>query len=345
MKSARAVSFVLAISVLSAVVVGCSMEEPSEEQAQEKVTPVQVAKVAKGDLTLQSELIGSALPGADVTVVPKMSGELAELSVDKNQVVERGDVLGRIDGANLSIQLEMERLALEQAQNQYKDAYNAGAPQAQLDQAKNGVRQAQLRVELAELNAKNTVIEAPIGGKVIEVGAEPGEMVGPSSVFARIVDLDPIRIVASVSTNQMLAMLGKAEAEVQLPDLGETATAKITYLSSVADGSGFYTLEAELANPEERIKPGMLAKFLLESELVGDAVLVPTSAIVEKGGSTYVFLIKDGRAVETTVTVLQTQSDLSAVEGEIAENDSIVTKGQFTLSDGNLVNIVEEAAN
>lgn len=320
------------------------MPEPTAEQAEEKVTPVQVTKVVKGALTLQSELIGSALPSADVNVIPKMSGELTSLAVNKDQTVKKGEVLGRVDGANLSIQLEMERLGLEQAEVQYKDAVIAGMTDEQLAQLKNTVRQAQLRVELAELNAKNTVIEAPIGGKVVEVHAEVGEIVGQQP-FARIVALDPIRIVASVSANQMLAMMNRSEAEVSLPDLGTTEMAKITYISPVADGTGFYTLEAELPNPEERIKPGMLAKFQLERELVGDATLVPTSAIVEKGGSTYVFLVKEGRAVQTTVTVVQTQSDLSAVEGEIAENDDIVTKGQFTLSDGNLVNIVEEAAN
>lgn len=345
MKFARAVSMVVSACLVSAAVAGCSMQEPVAEQAQEKATPVQVTKVVKGALTLKNELIGSALPSADVNVIPKMSGELAELAVVKDQLVRKGDVLGRLDSKNLSIQLEMERLALEQAQNQYKEAHNSGAPKSQLDQAQTSVRQAQLRVELAQLNAKNAVIEAPIDGKVVDVGVEPGELVGQSSPFARIVALDPIRIVASVSTNQMLALLGKTEAEVELADLGTTATAKVTYLSSVADGSGFYALEAELPNPEEKIKPGMLAKFLLENELVGDATLVPTSAIVEKGGSAYVFLVKEGRAVETTVTVLQTQSDLSAVEGELAENDDVVTKGQFTLSDGNLVHIVEGAAN
>src|SRR5690606_38921175 len=140
-------------------------------------------------LTLQSEIIASALPSADVHVIPKMGGELLELSVVKDQPVRKGDILGRLESRSLSIQLEMERLGLEQAQNQYKDAHNAGAPKSQLDQLQMGVKQAQLRVELAELNMKNAAIHAPIDGKVVEIGAEPGELVGQTSPFARIVSL------------------------------------------------------------------------------------------------------------------------------------------------------------
>src|SRR5699024_5635854 len=68
---------------------------------------------------------------------------------------------------------------------------------------------------------------------------------------------------------------------------------------------------------------------------------VPTETIVEKGGESFVFVIEDDQAVETKVTIEETQSDKTAIKGDVKKDDEIVTTGQLSLQDGSKVNVVE----
>lgn len=313
--------------------------DPEEEQA----TPVQVTQIQKGNLSQRSEIIGTAVPSKEADVYPKMTGELVQVAVKDNDQVAKGAVLARIDSDNLRIQLELEQLALDQAQSQYKDLLRSNAPESQLEQVENNVRQIQLRIQLAQNNMNHSVISAPIAGTVASANMQAGDFVSTGAPVAKIVQLNPIRIKASLSTNQMLALQQLEEVQVALPDVNISGQARIVNLSNVADNAGFYTLEAEMDNAEGVIKSGMMAKLQLESAIVQDELIVPTSAIIEKGGISYVFVVRDSRAAEVPLTILESQSDVTAVEGDLSEGENIVVKGQYTLSDGGLVHIVEGA--
>lgn len=102
-------------------------------------------------------------------------------------------------------------------------------------------------------------------------------------------------------------------------------------------------METQADNAKGEIKPGMTAKFIVDQEVQKDALLVPTEAIVEKNGESHVFIVKNGRAVEEAVEVLEAQSKMTAVKGNLQAKDQIVIKGQMTLSDGNKVKIIEGA--
>lgn len=323
---------------------GCSMPaEPEPEASEEVPVAVQVAPAEVGALTQTSEIFGTAQASNEVNVMAKMNGELTALLVKEDQFVNKGDVLGRLDSDQMQIQLELDRLTLEQAAMQYKSLATSGAPQEQLDQAEISLKQAQLKVQLSEMNLDNAVIKAPASGQIIDIAAEPGEIVSAAAPFARIVTLDPIVISASISAEQMIALQEAETIQVEIPDLALSETARIQSISDFADASGFYTLEAQLDNAERKIKPGMLAKFLIEDTVAEDAVLIPTAALMSSEGIHYVYVVKEGRAVRTEVQVLETQSEFTAVEGELQPNDLVVTKGQFTLSDGSAVEIIEEA--
>ncbi|MBU5444626.1 efflux RND transporter periplasmic adaptor subunit [Paenibacillus sp. MSJ-34] len=334
---------IFAIAIATALT-GCSPEPQQTSQApEEKETPVQIANIEKGTISQQNEMIGTAEPSKSVDVIPKLNGELVKLNVKKGDFVKKGAPLGKIDAEDLEIQLQLEQFGLEQAQDQYKSVYAQTQSGPELDQAERGVEQAKLRVKQAQNRLNDAQLTAPISGRVIRVTAEEGGFVTASGPLFTIVSTNPVTLTANVSTNQMLMLQDRAEAQVTVPDLGQTLTARITYLAPVANDSGFYRLEAELDNAEEKIKPGMIAKFIVEQELMKDALIVPTESIVEKGGESYIFIVKDGRAVEKTVEVLESQTETSAVKGEFNENDQVVVKGQITLADGNKVKIIEGA--
>lgn len=327
---------------LAVVAAGCGAVQPLTGQAENKQTPVQVVPVETGSLYLQSDIIGTTQPSAESSVTPKMGGELVELYVEKNKTVKKGAVLGRIDSVDLNLQLELAQLNLEQAQLQYKNMNMTNADDVQLEQARSNVEQARIRVKQAEMALDNADIIAPISGTVVEVNGKVGEMAAAGNPLFKIVNLHPIQIKASIGATDMLKLQKKKEMNLSLPDIGKTLTAQITHISPVAQ-NGFYTAEFEANNADGAIKSGMTAILSMEEALVSDALLVPTRSIVDRGSESFIFVVREGVAIEVPVEVVESQSAKSAVKGDVSEGEQVVVKGQLTLSAGDQVKVIKEA--
>lgn len=345
MSKRRWIHKMITVVASCAVIAGCGANTTTNSSAEqeEKVLSVQVSQVVRDDLYTLNEIYAVTAPNADVNVMTKLNGELIRVNVEKNEVVEKGQILATIDYESLAIQVKLEEIAVEQALEQYKNMHTSQASQTQIDQAQRGLEQAKLRLQLARLNLQNADVNSPIGGVVAEVHAKTGEIVSPGAPLFRVVSLDPIKITANLSPSQMLELTDQKQIKVRIPDLGNSYEADITHISQITDNSGLFALEAKVDNPAAEIKPGMTAILLMEKPLVSDGWIVPSEAIVEQAGEAFVFLVKHGRAVRVPVEIIEAQSEVTAVEGDLSVGDDIVIKGQMLLSDQQLVNIVEGA--
>lgn len=326
---------------LTLLLAGCGSQAASEEPGETAPVAVETALVERGALSAAAELVGTALPSADISVLPKMNGQIISLEASEGDVVEKGATLARLDSESLAIQLELEELGLAQAQLQYKNAVTAGAPKSQLDQLNHTVRQSELRVRLARLNLDGAVVTAPRSGLVTGVTAQEGGFAAAGQPLLRIVALDPIQIQAKIDARMAVELQKRATLPVEFPDVGVAAEAEVTSVAAVADASGFYTLKAELPNPGDRVKPGMLASIRIDRELAPSSLLVPTSAIIERSGVSVVYVVRDGRATIVEVTMIEAQSARAAVAGALKEGDAVVVKGQYMLSEGASVTVVD----
>lgn len=332
-------AIVLGVGLLAAA--GCATTDSTVQAEAEQAIPVQVETVKSGSLAVNEPFYGTVTPAREVLVVPKLGGTLEKLHVAWNERVEKGQRLAVIEHEHLDIQMRLQELAAEQALDQYRNLKASGASQQQLDQAMRGVEQARLNLRLAELNLDNAFVTAPISGRITEVNGEEGDLVSSASPLFRITADERMTVTVSVSARQRMLLEKQDAIRVVIPDLDLAVTAKLTKVSSVPTG-GFYTVEAELDNRDGTIVPGMSARFELEHVLVEEALLVPTSALVEKSGETSVFVVSGDRVAEVKVDVLETQTDLAAVAGELSAGDRVVTKGQMIVQDGALVQIVGE---
>lgn len=321
-------------------VTGCSGSGAAVQAEPEQPVAVQVARAERGTLKAEETVYGTLGPAREALVAPKLSGTLLRLEADVNDRVEKGQLLAVIEHEQLEIQKRLNELALEQAMEQLQELLRSGAGDRQLEQAMRGVEQARLNLRLSEINLEHAFVTAPIAGRVAEVLAREGDVVSGASPLFRIVADERMTVTVHVSIRQRMLLERLDEVKVVVPDLGAERTANVTLVSGVPNG-GLYAVEAELDNPGDLV-PGMAAYIVLERALAEDAVIVPTAAIVEKGGTAGVFAVEDGRAREVRVDVLATQTDRTAVSGSLAEGSLIVTKGQLLLRDGTPVTIAGE---
>lgn len=363
MKYGKLAAVLMAASMLA--LAGCQMGVPAAEE--ERDVPVRVAEVRVGDLEQNVEIVGVTKAEREYSIFPKVAGELAALYVDVGDAVTQGQLLAEIDDRDVRLAAEMERASLEltraqletarssqrQAENAAKAAlHQTGEIDEQIEenirQASLGVEQAEMNVRMTELRVKqaeerlqDTKIVSPGNGVVANVGAHEGELVSGQAPLLVIVSDDSLLFQASVSAGQLPLFTPGEEVEVLFPVSGETRLGTVRPLPVAAGQTGLYNVEIAIDNNGLGILPGVPAKVLLPNVLASDALLVPTDAIVENGSEPHVFAVRDGSAVQIPVRILHTQTDLTAVEAELAEGDQVVVRGQLTLTDGASVIVME----
>lgn len=175
------------------------------------------------------------------TVSSKVTGKVIEVNVEEGMTIREGQVLARLDDAQVKatlalaeaqaesarrnvreseVRLTEARLALDRAQRLAADRLNTAADldtaRAQVDSlvarieaSHEQVRVAERQIDVERANLDNTIVRAPFAGVAVSKDAQPGEMVSPNSAgggFTRtgictLVDMRSLEIEVDVNEN------------------------------------------------------------------------------------------------------------------------------------------------
>ena len=94
------------------------------------------------------------------------------------------------------------------------------------------------------------------------------------------------------------------------------------------------TVEAEVENPDNALKPGQFATVRIQQSQTAPAVLVPARAVKTEGTSSSVFVIKNGRAEQRVVQLGQSEGDLVEIKTGLAADETVATSNVEQLQDG-----------
>lgn len=186
----------------------------------------------------------------------------------------------------------------------------------------------------------NTTVTAPADGKITGLQASEGDMVSNEEPFATVADTD-VMIVEFAVTAELQQILTKDETYT-VEVANEEFPATVTQIDFTPDDSGLYPVQATVENEENIILPGMVARITIPEQVIEDTFLVPTQAVVHENDEDFIYVVTNDKAEKRIITVLETGSDTSAIEGEIEAGEEVVITGQLTLSDGDQVDVKEE---
>ncbi len=270
---------------LPADVAGLAKPDPAAAPGGEKAAEEEAASLSALQPT------GELVSPSTSEVAPKMPGRVAAVYVDEGSRVSRGQTL-------LTMETDYARLAIQGAEADLARAKAAEAdarreldrkkgllttesiPQATFDRAQANLDQAvaaQRSVEVALATAKqrlaDSVIRSPMTGVVSERRAEVGEHLGEAGVAFVIMQTSPLRLRFSVP-ERFLGQLkpGQEVAAKVDPYPGEVFRGRIKTVGGVIDpATRTFFAEAELANADGRLSPGLFARVDLGSALEGEA--------------------------------------------------------------------------
>jgi RND family efflux transporter MFP subunit len=266
---------------------------------------------------------------ADVAAA-KVTLDLAEKNLKRaEKLIESGDVSRSF--------YDDQRARRDQLREQYEVALaQARQNYAAVDVARTNVANAQSQLALARKNLSYAVIPAPIDGFVTERTADLGEYVSPQQKVVTIVRTNPLRIridipeqaIPEVKVGQSVSITTSA-----WPD--KNFAGRIARIApNVSATSRTMTVEAEIENNGNALKPGQFATVRILQERAEPAVLIPARAVLNQAGVNRVYVIKDGHAEQRLVQTGQTEGDLIEIRNGIAADEQVATSNLEQVTDG-----------
>jgi len=260
----------------------------------------------------------------------KVTLDLAEKNLRRaEQLIESGDVSRSF--------FDEQRARRDQLKEQYEVAVaQARQNYAGVDVSRTNVANAQAALALARKSLSYAVIPAPIDGFVSERTADLGEYVSPQQKVATIVRTNPLRIridipeqaIPQVKVGQSVSITTSA-----WPD--KNFAGRIARIApNVSAQSRTLTVEAEIENSSNALKPGQFATVRILQERADPAVLVPARSVISEAGVNRVYVIKNGHAEQRLVQTGQTDGDLIEIKSGVAADELIATSNLEQLSDG-----------
>ncbi len=352
----RSAAMLAALS-LTVALAGCgtaaadAMDDASAGEAIVRVINVETSTVSTNEFVEDIRLTAAVMANQDVSVAAQESGVIRELFVDKGARVSAGDAIARIDDKLLSAQVDQARAQAELATQTWqrrKRLWEEDQVGSELAYLEARFAQEQTAANLAGLEERlaRTVIRAPFSGIFDERHIEVGSMVTPGESVGRLVDLDPVKVVAGVPERYAADVRVGAEARLTFDVFADQVfTVPIRYVgSTVHPQNRTFLIEVELPNPKRLIKPQMVANMSVTRREVADAIVVPQDALVrvEDGYVAFVVLQGDNGTVAQVrpVELGPTRNNLVVIEAGVEAGDQLIVVGQKTVSNGDRVNVV-----
>jgi len=319
---------------------GCSSPEAQESQAPaERIAQVRTIALEPRNVVDRTSVPAGLEPIHRAVLAAEVGGAVEAVRAELGQRVAKGQTLATIDERALAQQVAEAEAWLRQAKLQNERAQNLferkAVTKAQLLDAVTNRDVAEARLASAKLALDKARVQAPWAGRIAARHVEVGSFVAPGTPLFELVDASRVKVRAEARSADVRYLEVGREVEVSFDAYpGEKFPARIERLGAELDPeSRTLAVEAELANPDDRLKPGMLARLDIPRREVTGALVVPMSALVDLGGNKAIWTVQDGRAVRRDVTTGMVVGEEIVVTG-LAAGTHVIVEGQHAVGEG-----------
>jgi len=321
---------------------------------------VTVAPVTEQDVNPPAEYVGHVEAIQSVDLRARVEGFLEKVNFREGSDVRAGDLLYVVEQAPYRARVDADKAQVAQAEailtkaRQYLEKARTvrpgGVSATDLDnavaeelRARAQLEQAKANLQIAQINLGYTLITAPINGRIGRTAFTRGNLVNPGSgPLARIVQIEPIRVVFSISENDFVTIKavlndttkGKKHlvllTRIKLPGGQILKTVgRVDFVDNTVDaGTGTIAVRALFKNSGGTLLPGQYVTVLLSRSEPKSMTVVPQSAVLEDHDGRYVLLVDDRNRV--AMRRIQTGPVVGinwAVKSGLAVNEKVIVEG------------------
>jgi len=338
---------------------------------------VGIVSVPVEDVSPKHEFVGRVEAVNAVDIRSRIEGFLDRQLFEEGQIVRKDQDLFLIDRRSLEISLGDAQASLASAQATLTDAQRRvernqslssqtvtratlEESQTAVETAQANVLSAQAQVEKAELNLSYSRITSPIEGRIGAVDLSVGSFIsGSSPILARVVEMDPIRVVFSVSDRSILDMRAAAGG-ISKEDLAKkyepalrlsngqqySERGKIEFFGNEIDETtGTLPIRALFRNPGHLLIPGQFVTVIISEAERNMRPVVPLGAVQQDREGKFVLLVdQKTRVALQRIKVSQQVDGNWVVDDGLKGGENLIVEGLQNVSEGVAVNVMRMAA-
>ena len=318
----------------------------SQGEPQDSALPVRTYRVSGKVVDDAISTTGELRANEEVDLRSEDEGRIVDLRFEEGQTVSRGELLVKINDADLVAEqrrLEVQRdLAQRREQRSMALLEEQTLSQDVYEEARGRLQELEAQLEQVAAEIEKTEIRAPFAGIVGLRHVSRGSLINSSTTIARLQDLDPIKLDFSVP-EKYAGELGA----------GDTVTFTVSGNNRTFEGR-VYAVEpridpatrtvqvrARAANSEYMLFPGAFAKVRVVLSREDDALMVPSIALIPGAEGTTVYVAVDGRAEPRAVEVGQRTEDRVQILTGLQAGDRVIVSGIQQMRPGLKIEAVE----
>lgn len=349
------VPIVFVIAMLTAVHLGfLPLGQAQKQTSEQKAVTVTVAEVKSVLQTPKLTLTGSIEGETSGIISAKVGGRIAEVLVEDGQSVALGQGLIRLESTELSNSIRINNDAVRKAQVTY-DNIQANYERAlalygqqaiskqQLDAAETSLKTAASDVSSTTASLANahqqfsdTLVTAPVSGVVANKSAVIGQVVAAGQQLMTVENIIDVYAVVNIEQKDTGIVKPGMPAEVLVDAYpGQIFTGTVEVINPAAlTANRMFRTKIKVPNLEGKLKPGMFVKVNLITGSEQPVLAIPQSAIFQKQGLYYVFVVEEGKAVRRLIEVGEVIGDSIEVKSGLTAKMQVATSNVNNLKDG-----------
>jgi len=335
------------VAIFSVVASGCDPIEASVDSVNETVLPaplpVLVTTPETMDIFAAYKTAAAIAADAEAPILARVAGQVVEILVEEGDKVSKGQILARLDGDRLRLEMLQAQANLEKMSREYDrltNLHERGLVSATTYDGLKYDREALRAVyKLKRLNYSYIDIRATISGVVSSRDINVGTNIEIGEIAFTVSDTSCLVSYLHIPQTELSKFSPGNEAKVTvdaMPDIDFGAT--VARISPTIDvRSGTFRATLYINNQDGRLAPGMFARFTIAYEKHSNALVIPVEAIVREDSETVVYVVIDGAAVRRAIQAgIQSDGNVEVLSG-LDKNDEIVVTGLSGLRDGSRV--------
>ena len=287
---------------------------------------------------------GTVLANEEVDLKSEVDGKITKILFHEGSYVNTGDLLVKINDADLQAQLQSAKSRLElQKDTEYRQKKlleKEAISQEDYDMTANQLQVNQAEVELIKARIDKTEIRAPFNGIVGLKNVSEGSFVNNSTVIASLQNINPIKIDFSIPERYSSMVEVGDEINFTISGNNKKYIGKVYAIEPKIDPvTRTLQIRALCSNTGREILPGSFANVELVLKKIENAIMVPSEALIPDIKGQKVFIYRNGFAIPQQVeTGIRTDLNVQLTSG-VNEGDTIITSGMLQLRPGAPVKI------
>jgi RND family efflux transporter MFP subunit len=290
-----------------------------------------IDRIQEFTATVESEKTNNIAPNAPVRI--------SKILVEIGDHVVKGQKLVQMDATNLAqleLQIENSKKDFERIDELYKIG---GVSKANWDAAKMAL---DLQVSSYNNLLENTQLLAPISGVITVRNYDDGDMYNATKPVLVIEQITPVKLLINVSEQYYTQVKKGLQADVKLDIYGdEIFNGEISLIHpTLTAATRTFTVEIKLANRDERVRPGMFGRVILNFGKK-EGIMIPDIAVQKQIGTNdkFAFVIKNGMAERRVVTLGMQNGDMYEILSGINADEEVAITSLSQLDDGKEVKV------